>query len=210
MRAPVPFDILAYITDILGSISDTETLRALSLICNFMVPLCRRHLFSSVSLGLNSTPTEEIRLTRFLSDSPDVTRHIRKLTYVVNSRTPTGQHMIDILDVLRCQTLSLQSISLYSVRWSDWDLLQESMKSPLVSLIQLPSVTHLQLKLLKNFPFVILSLCSSLTSISINKVSQATSSSYADRIITRSRIPAPESLAMLMQRCARFKNGRLL
>ncbi|KJA19688.1 hypothetical protein HYPSUDRAFT_167981 [Hypholoma sublateritium FD-334 SS-4] len=191
----LPFDILACIIDTLNTGRDTATLKALALTCKFMLPLCRRHLFSTIRL-LNSTPTTPKRnsLAPFLSGSPEIVRCLRKLVCAVDSRVPTtSQHIIDILDVLRSHASSLQSMSIRSLRdeWFDWSLLQEPMRLLLISLIQLPTVTRLHLNFLHNFPLVALSLCSSLNDLSIERVSGGATSCTGQPIITRSKIPAP-------------------
>ncbi|KJA14244.1 hypothetical protein HYPSUDRAFT_72683 [Hypholoma sublateritium FD-334 SS-4] len=196
MKTLVPLDDLAHIIDILAVKPDNQSLRELSRTCKFMVPLCRRHLFSSVRLRSNSNTPKQIGLVHFLSGSPDVACRIKKLSYIVKPHAPSSRQIIDILEVLRSQSTSLQSVSLSSesVRCSDWNALQEPTKSLLISLMQLPTVTHLQLRYLKNFPLVALSLCSNLADISVHNVFEAPSSSYADQIITRSKVPTPVSL----------------
>ncbi|KJA14249.1 hypothetical protein HYPSUDRAFT_49339 [Hypholoma sublateritium FD-334 SS-4] len=184
-----PFDILAYITDVLGAEWDKETLRALSQTCKFMALLCRRYIFSSISL---SSAGEETDLIRLLHRSPDITRRIRKLKYFVEHKS-TSEHILAILEVMRrSQPPFLQSITLTSFGWADWVEVNEPTKSLLISLIQLPTVTHLDLGLVHNFPFPALSLCSGLTDISVSQVSEATPHAY--RTLPRAKIPAPASL----------------
>ena len=187
---PLPFDILMCITDILGEKSDNETLRVLSQTCKFMVPLCRRYIFSSISL---SSAPEKFDLINFLNASPNITRRIQKLEYFLETRT--NQDILDILEVMRSQSTSrLHTISLTSFGWSDWDVVQEPTKALLISLMQLPTVTHLKLELMEHFPYEALSLCKSLTDISIFRVSEA--QSHGSRKFTRSKIPIPRSLYM--------------
>lgn len=193
MKLPVPFDILAYITNILAVESDYETLQAFSCTCKFMVPICRQYLFSSVRLS-NSTSPEEIGLTHFLSGSPDTTCRIKKLVYFFETSTPTPQDVLDIFKVMRSQSTSLQSISLSSYGWPNWNALREPTKSLLISLIQLPTVTHLELGIIKHFPLVALSLCSGLTDFSVSTYPYEATSPHSDQIITRSKIPSPVSL----------------
>ena len=191
MKTVVPFDILAHITDIVDAQSDKGTLRALSLTCKFMVPLCRRHLFSSIKL-FNTTNNKEQGLIYFLSGSPDTTCRIKHLLFIIRTKLPTCKQIIDILEVMRSQSTSLQSVTISSSGWLEWNILPEPIKSLLISLIQLPTVTRLKLGIMRNFPLAPLSLCSGLNDITISEVSEATP--QTDQIIARSNIPAPTSL----------------
>ena len=86
----------------------------------------------------------------------------------------------------------LQSITILSLQkdWFNWNLLEESMQSALIFLIQLPTVTRIHLDFLLNFPLVALSLCSDLNNLSVQRVCGETTCD-GQQIITRSKIPAP-------------------
>ena len=195
MKTTVPFDILAHITDIVNADSDKATLRALSLTCKFMVPLCRRHLFSFVRLSNTAEEEEKEKekgLIHFLSGSPETTCHIKRLTCVIDAELHIYEQMIDILEVMRTQSTSLWSITITSTEGLDWNLLRGPIKSLLISLIQLPTVNHLSLGPMKNFPLAALSLCSGLTNFAFSELSEPTP--QADQVIMRSNIPAVASL----------------
>ena len=129
----LPLDILLYIIDILAGRDDEDvkSLRILSQVCKSMVPLCRKHLFSSLLLGCDSSSE---RFGNLLSKNPDIARYVRSLNYRVNK--PISEHELNILDVLK-ERSSLQWISLSSTS-TDWNSFPESIRSSLVSLIQLP------------------------------------------------------------------------
>lgn len=193
MKTPVPFDILAYITNILAVKSNNKSLRALSSrICKFTVPLCRQYLFSSIELMSSTTP-KEIGLTRLLSRPSDTTFRIKNMAYLAETPTPMSQHVLDIFKVIRNQPTSLQSIILSSLGWPDRNVLQEPTKSLLISLIQFPTVTRLQLGDIDNIPLVTLSL-SGPTDFSASSASEAASPHSVQRVTTRSKIPSPISL----------------
>lgn len=193
----LPFDILEHIANILGVQSDKRTLRALSRICKFMVPPCRRYLFSSISLTNVTTP-KATSLARFLSEAPDIICHIKELEYVIKTQIPTSQHINDVFEVLGSLSTSLQSFTLLSYNSSDWNALQEPTKSLLMSLIQLPTIIYLHLALCQNFPLVAISLCTSgLTDIKLihNNVSEENCGNYSSSIsIRRSKTRASVSL----------------
>ena len=191
MKTAVPFDILSHITDMVDDLSDKGTLRALSLTCKFMVPLCRRHIFSFVRLS-NITKEKEKGLIHFLSGSPDTTCRIKRLLCVIDPKLRICEQIIDVLEVMRTQSTSLRSITITSTEGLDWNLLREPIKSLLISLMQLPTVNHLSLAPTRNFPLAALSLCSGLTNFSISELSEPTP--HADQVIMRSNIPTVASL----------------
>jgi len=87
---------------------------------------------------------------------------------------------------------SLQSIELSSSPRMDWKSLPESMRSSLVSLIQLPTVTHLNINSLKGFPATALLSCSNLISLQLGNLYLTPFEVHQD--IPRSKILSPVSL----------------
>ena len=193
-RTILPFDILEYIVDLLADglglgdygLEDIESLQMLSQTCKFMVPLCRKHLFSC--LRLHTTSKSE-RFSNLLSKNPDIARYVRILEYTVY--IPTDNHELNILDMLK-ERSSLQSIELLTVSGFDWRDLPESIRSSLISLIQLPTITHLVIRSFKGFPATALSGCSNL--IDLRLVNIEIVPPEANQVILRSKIPTPVSL----------------
>jgi hypothetical protein len=109
-RTTLPLGILAYIIDLLadGDDGDIKSLQTLSQACKSMVPLCRKHLFSSLRLRSKS---ESECFSDLLSKNPDIARYVRSLNYAVYNSI--GDHELNILDVLE-ERSSLQSIELLS------------------------------------------------------------------------------------------------
>ena len=139
-----------------GDYNDIKSLQILSEVCKSMVPLCRKRLFSSLHL-------HDWNLERFndlLSKNPDISRYMRSLSYRVYN--PIG-HELNCLDILK-ERSSLQSIELSSSGLS-WNNFPEPMRSSLVSLIQLPTVTHLYIYSFTRFPVMVLSGCSNLINL---------------------------------------------
>ena len=151
-RTTIPLDIVLYIIDLLADgddVLDIRSLQTLSQACKSMVPLCRKYLFSSLHLA------SELRLERFsdlFSKNPDIACYVRNLNYGVDySISDCGSSIgLSILEMLK-EHSSLQSIALSS-RWFYWNEFSESIRSSLLSLIQLPTVTHLSINQFKGFP----------------------------------------------------------
>jgi hypothetical protein len=185
----LPLDILLYIIDLLagGDDKDIKSLQILSQVCKSMVPLCRKHLFSS--LHLHSELNSE-RFSDLFSKNPDIHRYVRSLNYRVYN--PISDHVLNILDMLKKRS-SLQSITLSSPRL-DWNDFPESIRSSLVFLIQLPTISHIDIYEFKGFPATALSGCSNLINLRLGKLNLAPPE--VNQVISRSKIPTPVSLCI--------------
>ena len=187
----LPLDILLYIIDLLagGDDEDVKSLRTLSQACKFMVPLCRKHLFSSICLFSESN-TEHFR--DLLSKNPDIARYVRSLqVYYTFSYIHIGYELNIIIDILK-ERSPLQSIQLSALSDWDWNFFPELIRSSLVSLIQLPTVTSLSINSFDGFPAMALSGCGSLIDLWFAELNLAPPE--ANQVISRSKMPAPVSL----------------
>ena len=112
----IPLDILLNIIDLLagGDDEDVKSLRILSQACKFMVPLCRKHLFSSIRLFSESNSE---RFSNLLSQNPDIARYVRSLYYAF-FYIPISGHELNIIAILK-ERSPLQSILLTSGRLLD-------------------------------------------------------------------------------------------
>jgi len=191
-RTTLPLDIVLYIIDLLadGDNEDDKSLRILSQTCKSMVPLCRKHLFSSLSL---ITKLSFERFSDLLSKNPDIACYVRNLDYEVYN--PGGDHELNILDILK-ERSSLQSIvlasSMTSSRRFDWNDFLELTRSSLLSLIEQPTVIRLHIYNCKGFPATALSCCSNLIDLHLRNVE--ITSPEVNQVISRSKIPTPVSL----------------
>ena len=183
----LPLDILLDIIDLLAGGRDIESLRTLSQACKYMVPLCRKHLFSS--LCVDSNP-KLVGFSNLLTKNPDIARYVRSLDYAV-FYIPSSGHVLNILYMLKKRS-SLRSIILSTLRNWGWNDLTESIRSSLVSLMQLPTVTSLVIHSFKGFPATALSGCGNLIDLSFLELSLAPPE--VNQVISRSKITAPVSL----------------
>ena len=185
-RETLPLDILLYIIDLLacGDDGNIASLQTLSLACKFMVPLCRKHLFSSLRLRESNSK----RLSDLLSKNPDIARYVKSLIY--NVYKTISDHELNVLDILK-ERSSLKSISLVSEPGFNWNNLPESIRSSLVSLVQLPTVTFLNIHSFRGFPATGLSGCGNLIDLQFGELEFAPE---VYQVISRSKIPTPASL----------------
>ena len=187
----VPLDVLGHITELLAAPGDDrdsiKSLQNLSQTCKFMVPICRRHLFSS--LCLRSTSISE-RFSDLLLENPDIARYVRSLNYRMYN--PIRDHELTILNILKVRS-PLKSIDLSS-QGLVWNSFPESIRSSLVSLIQLPTVTHLNINFFTRFPATVLSGCTNLINLQFGYIELTLPDSEFNHVISRSKIPTPTSL----------------
>ena len=188
-RTTLPLDIYSYIIDLLAGEDDRDikSLQILSQACKSMVPLCRKHLFSSLHL---SRELDSERFSNLLSKNPDIACYVRSLNYgVYNSVT---DHELNIFDMLK-ERSSLHSIRLQSFPGLDRINFPES----IASLIQLPTVTHLDIEYFKGFPVTVLSGCSNLIDLRLGRLELVPPE--VNQVISRSKIPSPVSLYIGIQ-----------
>ena len=184
----LPLDILLNIIDLLagGDGEDIKSLQILSRTCKYMVPLCRKYLFSS--LDINSKLLSN-RFSDLLLKNPEISRYVRRLNYDIYN--PISDHELNIFNMLK-KSSSLQSIQLWSWSILDWKDFPESIRSLLVSLIQLPTVTHLAIHSFKRFPAMAFSGCSNLIDLQLREIEFAFPE--INQVIPHHKIPTPVSL----------------
>ena len=189
----LPLDILLYIIDLLagGDDEDIKSLQILSQTCKYMVPPCRKHFFSS--LNLHSEMNSE-RFSDLLSKNLDIARYVTSLSYRVSN--PISDHELNILDMLKehapLRLIQLSAPELEALRPLGWNDFPESMRSSLIFLIQLPTVTHLDISDFEGFPATVFSGCSNLIDLKLIKLQ--ISPFEVNQVISRSKIPTPVSL----------------
>ena len=186
-RTTLPLEILACIIDLLGAEDDQDikSLLNLSQACRTFVPLCRKYIFSSLSLP-NQWRVE--RFSNLLSKNPDIARYVRHLHYCV-VHNPIGNHEPNVM-ILRMlkERSSLQFVDLRSADL-DWNSVPESIQSSLVFLLQLPTLTLLIISHIKGLPAAALSQCNNLRDFRLSSLEIAPPE--VNQVISRSKIPRP-------------------
>jgi hypothetical protein len=186
----LPLDILLYIIDLLADDEDIKSLQILSQTCKSLVSLCRKHLFSFLCLSELNSNSE--RFSDLLSRNPDLARYVRILNYTVY--IPISDHVLNILDMLKkCSSLRSIVLSGLGLYWNTSNL-TESMRSSLISLIQLPTVTFLKIYSFKWFPATVFSGCGNLINLQLGELNLAPPE--VNQVISRSKISTPVSLSI--------------
>ena len=187
----LPLDVLLHIIELLAAAIDDgdniKSLQILSQTCKFMVPICRKHLFSSLRLR----PSISERFSDMLLENPDIARYVRSLNFLYSPSMISG-HELTILNILKLHS-PLKSIELSS-HLVDWNDYPESVRLSLLSLIELPTVTHLNINAFRRFPATALSDCTNLISLQFGDIELTLPDSEFNHVISRNKIPTPAFL----------------
>ena len=169
MSPVLPFDIIALIIDIVGEKEDTDLLKELALVSHSFLQICNKHLFSTVELHdadpIFHVASSKKGFVKLLKSRPEVVKYTRKLTYETKDKywhpTPNFHSEDDLLSPLLpnfLQTISLlnylkinaSNFSMNST--SDWNKLNPSLTSAFLHLMHLPTINHIDLSFISNFP----------------------------------------------------------
>ena len=152
----------------LGERNARITLDALSQTCKLMVPMCRRHLFSSIQLSSYKYTSNRKKIALLL-ENIEIASYVRRLSFTPSRRSQTIMQMPTLEFLLRHSTC-LHSINLVAnINFPDaWNAQPDITTSLLISLIRLPTITHLRFANFHGFfPYNQLSLCTGLQSLEL-------------------------------------------
>ena len=163
MSPVLPFDIITVIIDIIGEGKDIDLLKELALVSHSFLHICREHLFATVELYSSSYLDESPKkaFVKLLESRLDVVKYIRKLTYRVNCTLLTYDDYDRLLSAtllnsfLRFSRLNCLAINASNM---DWNALDSSLTSVLIHLMHLPTINHIDLSYIQNFPLFNLTL----------------------------------------------------
>ena len=164
----LPFDIIARIIDNIGENKDTDLLKELALVSHSFLQICNKHLFATIHLH-DITPRYHVASSKrgfikLLQSRPDVVKHIRQLTYQLGNRPeslpfrPIHASPVNDDDLLSptlpnfLRTISRLNRFRILGSKSDWNSLDSSLTSAFLHLMHLPTVNHIELLFIQNFP----------------------------------------------------------
>ena len=167
MSPVLPFDIFALIIDIVGENKDTDLLKRLALVSHSFLQICSKHLFATIELHdayLDQLASSKKGFVKLLRSRPDVVNYIRKLTYKVTYKYDNCPLSISqftaylseseddpiLINLLR--TISRLNCLKITTLYQHWDILDSSLTSALLHLMHLPTINHIDLSYIKNFP----------------------------------------------------------
>jgi hypothetical protein len=208
MSPVFPFDIVALIIDVVGENKDTKLLKELALVSHSFLKICNKHLFTTIALHdavPNWRASSKNGFVKLLKSRPDIVKYIRKLTYNVSQNnlhcfhttlpgelddlrlSPILPNFLRTIPQLNCLTINASQL--------DWMALDSPLRSALLHLMHLPTVTHIDLSFIKNFPLSSLTPCINLQRLDIL---------YLEFLRPCEEDDSPEILQLEMPRIRRF------
>ena len=157
MSPVLPFDVISLIVDIIGETKDKNSLKELSLVSHCFVQICRKHLFATVKLHSAHSQlklaSSKRGFAKLLKSTPDVINYIRELTYEVCDETGSDDHLVSPMILSNfLPTVSRLNYLRITASHRDWNRLDSSMTSAFLHLMHLPTVNHIDLSYIANFP----------------------------------------------------------
>ena len=146
MSSIFPLEIEEIILDLLAE-DDYEghsALKVCSLVCQSFLPICRKHIFGSISLRkVGSTHAFE----RLLRETPEIADYIRKLDYSIQTEDLTSPSIQEALK----QISRLEFLSVQHHNWPRLDWSNNPIRPALLHLLHLPTLTHFQVICINDF-----------------------------------------------------------
>ena len=192
----LPLDVLLHIIKLLAAAgNDRDSIKSLQILsqtCKYMVPICRKHLFSSLRLRSKSISK---RFSNLLLENPEIAHYVTSLSHYVDRVYYSDRISSEliILNILKVRS-PLQWIELSCSPAVDWNDYPESIRLSLLSLIGLPTVTLLDINSFKGFPATALSGCTNLINLWLTRIELTLPDSEFNHVISRSKIPTPAFL----------------
>ena len=175
MAPRLPLEVVERIIDNVAVYNDDpSSIKACALVCHSFLPVCRKHIFASVTLTTrqHSSPAgtrpSSDNFNRLLSNSPHLAVYIRKLDYHVTKKEFLSRRYLWLLPMFK-KLVKLQKLRIgYYVSGGlrlDWML--SSVRKVLVPLLHFPTLTSVKLSSIKNFPLADLAACVNLKKLNI-------------------------------------------
>ena len=163
MSPVLPFDITALIIDIVGENEDTFLLKELALVSHSFHQICSKHLFATVDLhdvGWGYHPSSKRGLVELVKSRPNVVNYIRKLKYKVSYdiNDSDDDHLLSPILSNFLPTTSRLNFLAIDASDLDWNTLASSLTSAFLHLMHLPTINHIKLSFIQNFPLSSLTL----------------------------------------------------
>ena len=164
-----------YISDFSRFYYDLSTTKACALVCHSFLPLCRKHMFASVSLNVPGyyfpSPTSD-DLNDLLSNSPHLAVYIRRLEYHVHKKEFVRKRLPWLLPMFK-KLVNLRNLSLsYTLpqRGKKFDWTLSCVRKVLLPLLHFPTLTCITLDILRNFDLADLAGCVNLKKLRVQSL----------------------------------------
>lgn len=127
-----------------------KSLKACSLTCQALLPLCRAYIFHSIEFHDSSNPTGRSGTPRFIkliNTTPEIAQYIRELRYGMrcDEEFPLLASALDHITKLQSLAIYFKGIT------GDWRSMDATTRSSLLRVMHLPTVVCLDLKNIARF-----------------------------------------------------------
>lgn len=169
---PLSYDIIGHIIDILAGEGDLVPLKNTSLASSSVLHLCRRHIFRTIPFdnfypGRKKPPKQPF--ITLLLNNPALVQYIRELNYEVHYNderlSPVLPNLLHTISHLEC--LRIKSVLDNPIDWTEVD---PSLRSALLRLMYLPTLTHLKIRRVYNLPLSALAPCTNIEHLDIHYI----------------------------------------
>ena len=184
----LPFDITALIIDIVGEDNDADLLKELALVSHSFHQICSKHLFATVDLhdATRKYASSKKGFIKLVKSRPNVVNYIRKLRYKTY-RHNDDDHLLSPILLSTISRLNFLAISAFC----DWNSLDSSLTSAFLHLICLPTINHIDLWGIHNFPLSILT-----RSVNLHRLDTTYLSFDQPEIVVESEMPKIRELSI--------------
>lgn len=173
----LPFDVFETIIDILANDDEpscAQSLKACSLTCKTLLPLCQKALFRSFAFRDEPRKATLIKLVEDTQHNPKFLEYVKKLEYWVGTidlkNTGLASMVADLSQVLTklsSVVISFQAL-LTGEPPNDWKQLPKYTTSTLLSIMHIPTVTSIEINgNLTNFDHFSLLPCTNLSELKL-------------------------------------------
>ena len=170
-----PLEIIA---EIINALQDNiSALEACSQTCSLLLPLCRKYIFRSICITSRSYPQRSLpRVIKLfgilLSNNPGISDLVRNLEFRICWLDVEDDDVPRVLGRLH----HLQSFKLANGEHMviSWDELRQPFREALLRLIQLPSVSRLEISLICDFPITAFFPCMNLADLTLALLTRPT------------------------------------
>lgn len=169
----LPYDIIGHIIDILAEEGDLVLLNNPSLASSSLLHLCRRHIFRTIPFDnfyfKRQTPPKH-SFIRLLDTNPGIVQYIRELNYEVHHNdaqlSPRLPNLLQTISHLRCLRIRNALLENPAQKF-DWTKMDPLLRSALLRLMHLPTLTHFEISMVHKLPLSALVPCINLEGLDI-------------------------------------------
>ena len=174
MTPRLPLEVVERIIDNVADYKDSPSIKSCALVCHSFLPVCRKHIFASVTLSARhrsspaGTRPSSDNLNHLLSNSPHLAVYVRKLDYHVTKKEFLSRRYLWLLPMFK-KLVKLQKLGIrYSVsRCLRLDWMSSSVRKVLLPLLHFPTLTSISLTSIENYPLADLAACVNLKKLDI-------------------------------------------